>query len=383
MAEKRFLLSPSGEISVKKPATRNFLLKKLEESLKTRLKSLGYCFAFEAFSSPRFLVSGETKLKECLLTHGGVGKIGEFYPFDENLDVKSLLPKRPFTFEIYVTKAEEKNLFEKALEIKKAWLKLLTKEAKARLKYWDNHPPVHLRLELEAKKEGSFLLVNPQKGLGGFPPGAFSEKVLVLFSGGPDSLLAACLMLRRGLNVSLIYFDDGEKERAAKVREIASGLSYLFPDTKVELFSVKYRNFLDFLVQKAPLRERCFLCKRLMLKLAERLAHKEKCKALVTGDILEEQASQTLPALNFVAEEISPLRPLLGFTKEEVYEELTRFGLRDLAEMKLPPCPFAPKRPHTIPQISPKALQKIMKQAMKLPFQVKRISILYQDRIFS
>jgi len=57
-----------------------------------------------------------------------------------------------------------------------------------------------------------------------------------------------------------------------------------------------------------------------MLKIAQEIAKKEKCQAIVTGESLGQVSSQTLPNLKIIEEGISfPIfRPLIGQDKEEI-----------------------------------------------------------------
>ena len=78
---------------------------------------------------------------------------------------------------------------------------------------------------------------------------------------------------------------------------------------------------------------RVVVYRRLMVRIAERLADKAGAHALVTGDVLGQVASQTIENLSVVegAATLPILRPLLGFDKEEITLEAQRLGhVRDV-----------------------------------------------------
>ena len=68
--------------------------------------------------------------------------------------------------------------------------------------------------------------------------------------------------------------------------------------------------------------------RRLMVRVADALARREQCEALVTGDSLGQVASQTLRNLEVVAgaSTLPVLRPLLDRDKSEIIDEAQRLG---------------------------------------------------------
>ncbi len=375
MRYRHFLVSFSGEIGVKAPGTRRALEDLTVENLRRRAGALGISLRIERFAG-RLLVEAPSEAERLLLTQAGLGRVAEFLePSERDLLSPGFwedrLPVRPFTYVVYVDRVKPRERFSEILEIKRRLLKILEEFSRKRLALWDNHPPERLEIRLEADGERLFLLCNPRSGLSGLPVGA-GEKVLLLFSGGPDSLLSAVRLAARGQEVALVFFDDGEEGRAEAVRRVAETLAYFFPAMTSEFFRIPYREVLEFLTSRVPRRERCFFCKATMLRLAAELARREDFSAVATGEILGEQASQTLPALRFTTEvaEVLVLRPVLTHRKEEIFQELEKLGLGEVARLSLPACPFAPDHPHTRPVSSPGALIRIwpeIKKRVKTP----------------
>ncbi len=369
MSQIEWLVSLSGEIGTKRPGTQRDFVRLVWETLASRGSALGLSFQLEEQEN-RFLVKGPANLERLLLSHFGLGKVARLFRLSpDNPKVpEEILPKRPFTYVVYVDRVHPRRLWSEALAFKKTLLAQLGTEARKRLENaWDNYPPERLELRLEVKEGKFWLLVNPKAAPGGLPVGS-GEKVLLLFSGGPDSLLAGYLLGRRGQEIGLIFFDDEVQGRRAKVKHIGQALAYFFPEMRLKFWVQPYRKILEELAREVPKRERCLFCKRLMLHLAIRLAEKEGFSAVATGEILGEQASQTLPILSFLDQglPLTILRPVLTFTKEEIFQTLERIGLREGARLGLPKCPFSPKHPHTRPRKPPAEVDRFWSRVKKL-----------------
>ncbi len=177
-------------------------------------------------------------------------------------------------------------------------------------------------LFVEIRKQGWFLYFKKEQGLGGFPSGA-SGKVLVLMSGGIDSPVAGYLISKRGAENIWLHFhsfplvSNKSIEKTKELTEVFLNCQrhlkvYYLPFSKIQL-EIK---------AKAPEKYRILLYRRLMLRIAEIIAKKEKCKALITGESLGQVSSQTLSNLNITEEavKIPVLRPLVASDKKEVIE---------------------------------------------------------------
>jgi thiamine biosynthesis protein ThiI len=96
------------------------------------------------------------------------------------------------------------------------------------------------------------------------------------------------------------------------------------------------------------------LYRRMMIRIAEELARREQCWALVTGDSLGQVASQTPQNLCAIedAAELPILRPLIGMDKREIVDEAKRIGTyetsieqdQDCCKLFVPPHPSTKTR---------------------------------------
>ncbi|UCC33680.1 MAG: hypothetical protein JSW53_01370, partial [Candidatus Bathyarchaeota archaeon] len=116
------------------------------------------------------------------------------------------------------------------------------------------------------------------------------------------------------------------------------------------LHIVKYGESLKEIVEKAPRRLTCILCKRLMYRVAERVSDRVEAEGLVTGEAIGEQASQTLRNLRVLddAAETYPVhRPLLGFDKAEIEMLARRIGTYEASAKDVGGCEAVPYKPAT------------------------------------
>lgn len=146
-------------------------------------------------------------------------------------------------------------------------------------------------------------------------------KVLSLISGGIDSPVAALLIAKRGgENVWLHFHSFPLVSRASieKVKELAE--IFLNYQPQLKIYFVPFQKAQMEIKTKVLAKYRILLYRRLMLGIAEKIAKKENCQALVTGESLGQVSSQTLPNIKIVEEgiKIPILRPLIGMDKEEI-----------------------------------------------------------------
>jgi len=173
---------------------------------------------------------------------------------------------------------------------------------------------------IEARRFGWFLYFKKRRGIGGLPLGT-GGKVLSLISGGIDSPVAVFLMAKRGAENIWLHFHSFplvSRTSIEKVKELARIFLnytphlkiYFLPFSKIQM-EIKSITFPKY---------RVLLYRRLMLKIAEKIAQKENCQALVTGESLGQVSSQTLPNIKIIESgiKIPILRPLIGFDKEEI-----------------------------------------------------------------
>ncbi len=178
------------------------------------------------------------------------------------------------------------------------------------------------------------------------------RKFISLLSGGLDSPIAAYLMIKRGFTPIFLTFltsDDYEYSMKKKVIKIVKILSK-FTNDDLKIYFINHDNNLEGFKQVCDRKLTCVLCKRLMLRIAKRLGKTEETNIIVTGDILGEQASQTLDNLysyNNIIQDSILLRPLIGCDKQEVININKQIGSYKASSDASAGCQFNPQYPET------------------------------------
>ena len=185
-----------------------------------------------------------------------------------------------------------------------------------------------LWVELHLLSEEAILLWQKIPGPGGLPVGSAGHAV-ALISGGIDSPVAAYRVLKRGLELVYVHFHSVPYTSAAsqyKVRDLVSHLAR--HQGPVQLYQIPFGEIQQTLVREAPAEPRIVLYRRFMLRVAEAIAERERCLALITGDSLGQVSSQTLANLDTVGRAVSlpVLRPLIGMDKLEIIDLAEKIG---------------------------------------------------------
>ena len=208
-----------------------------------------------------------------------------------------------------------------------------------------------LTIHLEMLSDGAFYFFGKERGAGGMPTGT-GGRVACLLSGGIDSPVAAYRMMRRGCSVVLIHFHSYpilSRASQEKVREIAALLTR--HQLRSRLLLVPFGELQQQVVLSAPPAIRVVVYRRLMLRIAERLARKTHAHALVTGEVIGQVASQTLENMTAIAQatDYEILRPLVGMDKDEITAEAARIGTYPISIIPDQDCCtlFTPKHPVT------------------------------------
>jgi tRNA uracil 4-sulfurtransferase len=208
-----------------------------------------------------------------------------------------------------------------------------------------------LTIHVEMMPDHAFYYFGKEPGAGGLPSGT-SGKVACLLSGGFDSPVAAYRMMRRGCSVLLIHFHSYpilSRASQEKVREIATLLTA--SQLRSRLLLVPFGELQQQVLLAVPAPLRVVVYRRLMLRIAERLARAWHAKALVTGDVIGQVASQTLENMTTIAEatDLEILRPLVGMDKDEITAEAAKIGTLPISNIPDQDCCtlFTPRNPAT------------------------------------
>ena len=204
---------------------------------------------------------------------------------------------------------------------------------------------------VEILPRDAFFGFNKIAGVGGLPVGA-SGRLVALISGGIDSPVAAYRMMQRGCRVIFVHFhgapfqDNTSQEKVRQLIGILTRHQFLS-----RLYLVPFGEVQRQIVAAVGRPLRVVLYRRMMLRIAEAIARKEKAKALVTGESLGQVASQTLDNIAVIqqAARLPILRPLVGMDKQEIIDQARRIGTFEISSIPDQDCCqlFVPKHPAT------------------------------------
>jgi thiamine biosynthesis protein ThiI len=188
-------------------------------------------------------------------------------------------------------------------------------------------------------------------------------RYLALLSGGIDSPVAAHLMLSRGTHLTLVHFDNRpftDDAEVGKVRQLVGRLRQLHGD--VPALIVPHGETAQVAIARgAPRRLGCVLCRRMMFRVAARIARQTGAVGIVTGESLGQVASQTLA--NIRAEQpalgtLPAIRPLIGFDKEEIVRIAREIGTFDISTEAGMCCTIVPDGPSVAARLSEVAVSE-------------------------
>ena len=217
------------------------------------------------------------------------------------------------------------------------------------------HEP-QLEIMVEIRDKGAYIHGPKVEAAGGLPVGT-SGRALNMLSGGIDSPVAAYRMAKRGLALDHIHFASPPytSERAKlKVKALAQKIT---PYTgSSNLFVVPYTKPQEYIRDNAPDVLFTVLMRRSMMRIANRIATRQGCEALITGESLAQVASQTVKALQCTdaAQDLPILRPLIGMDKTEIVETARHINTFETSILPYEDCCtiFTPPHPKIRPELS-------------------------------
>jgi len=208
-----------------------------------------------------------------------------------------------------------------------------------------------LVIRVEIVPGAAFCYMGREAGAGGLPTGT-GGRLVALLSGGIDSPVAAWRMMRRGCNVTLVHFhsapfvSNASQEKARRLAEVLTR-----HQLRTRLYLVPFGELQRQITLSVPGDLRVIVYRRMMLRIAQRIAFDVRARALVTGDVIGQVASQTLDNMTTIdlASRLTILRPLVGMDKEEIIAQAQRLGTFDISILPdQDSCSlFTPRHPET------------------------------------
>ncbi len=181
-------------------------------------------------------------------------------------------------------------------------------------------------------------------------------KAVCLLSGGIDSPVAAQIAISNGFtSLFLLHYHNYPFQSFGtleKVVALSNILAKNNPEINIAL-AIMYHGKTQELIlnnlEGREIRQTCLFCRIQMFSKAQSFAGFINADAIITGEILGEQASQTLDNLPIVTSKVQilALRPLIGYNKEEVVRLSKEWGYYETSILPGGCCSINPKYPET------------------------------------
>ncbi len=218
----------------------------------------------------------------------------------------------------------------------------------------DVHNP-EVTVMVEVRDKYIFLHGTQIKGAGGMPVGT-GGKAGILISGGIDSPVAAWMMAKRGIELTAIHFASPPyTSKRAEMKVVTLLEKVAKYSGRMTMFTVPFTEIQEQIKDNCPEELFTLIMRRAMMKAAEKIARKENCQALITGESVGQVASQTIYALacTDAAANMPVFRPLIGMDKDEIIEISRKIDTFETSILPYEDCctVFTPKHPKTRPNL--------------------------------
>lgn len=217
-----------------------------------------------------------------------------------------------------------------------------------------NNPEVIVTVEV--RDTNAYIHAENIKGAGGLPVGS-SGKAMLLLSGGIDSPVAGWMMAKRGVHIAAIHYVSPPytSDRAQlKVEQLCEKLTDWCGG--IAFYCVPFTELQEAIKDHCPEEFFTIIMRRLMMEIAQRIAAKDGCLALITGESVGQVASQTMAAIACTDAvcRIPVFRPCVGMDKTEIIEIARKIDTFDISTLPYEDCctVFTPRHPKVRPQLS-------------------------------
>lgn len=354
---KKVILIKYGELTTKKD-NRKFFIKTLRNNILDKLSDYNIAVTDDYYRmfievNENDIDSITSKLK-CIF---GIHEIAVCYK-DENIteeEIKKVslmvMKEEDFcTFKVE-TKRSDKSFPVKSMDMNNIIGSLILKNIECKV---DVHNP-EIILNIEIRREGFYIYTKGIKCLGGYPVGTLGRGLLML-SGGIDSPVAGYMTIKRGVELYYLYFESRPHtsiEARNKVRDLARKLEKY--NTNGKLMVVNFTKIQETIYKNLDTTYLITIMRRMMYRIAERVAKKNKCLAIVNGESVGQVASQTLASMIAVNDVTNYpiLRPLCSFDKLDIIEISKKIDTYDISILPYEDCctVFVPRHPVINPNL--------------------------------
>ena len=251
----------------------------------------------------------------------------------------------------------------------------------------DVHNP-DILVSVEIREEGAYVFTHTYPAAGGYPLGV-GGKTMLMLSGGIDSPVAAYLLMKRGIRIECVHFASPPYTNAGvieKLKDLLGKLNKYQPEIRLNI--IPFTKLQEDIYKYCDESYAITVMRRMMFRIAERMARRRKCLAISTGESVGQVASQTLNSMSVInaVTAMPVLRPVVCYDKEDIIKLARKIDTFDISIRPFEDCCtiFAPKNPKTRPDFD-----KVLEFESKWDWEseikeaVKNAEVLYINKVTS
>ena len=218
----------------------------------------------------------------------------------------------------------------------------------------DVHNP-DILLSIEVRDEAAYIFAHTFMGAGGYPLGV-GGKAMHMLSGGIDSPVAAYLLMKRGVMIECIHFASPPYTQAGVIYKLEDLLKVLNRyQGRIRLHIVPFTKIQEAIYDHTDESYCITMMRRMMFRLADRLAKMRHCPVISSGESVGQVASQTLQSMRVINEvtNMPIIRPCATMDKVDIINTAVKIGTYDISIRPFIDCCtiFTPKSPKTSPHL--------------------------------
>lgn len=354
---KKVILIKYGELTTKKD-NRKFFIKKLKDNIFNKISNFNFEIKDDYYRM--FIYPNEEDIDDIVDKLKNIFGIHEIVIaiMDENTDVENIkkvsldiMKEEDFkTFKVE-TNRSDKGYPIKSMDMNNIIGSHILKNIDCKV---DVHNP-NILLKVEIRQEAVYIYTSGIKGLGGYPVSTLGRGLLML-SGGIDSPVAGYLTIKRGVELYYLYFESRPHtslEARNKVIRLARTLEKYNSNGK--LLVVNFTKIQETIYKNLDPDYLITIMRRMMYRIAEKVAKRNKCLAIVNGESVGQVASQTLSSILAVNDVTNYpiLRPLCSFDKLDIIDISKKIDTYDISIEPYEDCctVFVPRHPVINPNL--------------------------------
>ena len=354
---KKVILIKYGELTTKKD-NRNFFIKTLKKNIYNKLSSFSFDIIddyYRMFIIPHNddIMDIVSSLKCIFGIHEIVIAISSEDRSKENIKdlcLDLVKDRKESTFKV-ITNRSDKSYNIKSMEMNNIIGGYILKNTNLKV---DVHNP-EIVVNVEIRSNQVYVYTDGYEGLRGYPVSTLGRGLLML-SGGIDSPVSGYLTMKRGVELYYLYFESRPHtsiEARNKVISLARKLEKY--NTSGKLFVVNFTKIQEAIYKNLDPDYLITIMRRRMYEIAERIAKKNNCLAIINGESVGQVASQTLKSMIAVNDVTNYpiLRPLCSFDKLDIIKISKEIDTYDISILPYEDCctVFVPRHPVINPNL--------------------------------